>query len=284
MKIEDIIAARYRDLSAKLREAADVVLANQLDVATRSLRTVSDSTGVSPATMSRLARALGFATYEDMRELTRSALETRIDGIPDRALKLRSHETGRDTILDRQAAACIANITQMQTATPRQKIDDAVDLLLGAHNVVLFGAFGAAGSVEYLAYLASYFSSNWMLAGRRGASLGAALAGIERGDVFFAVTKAPYAKRAVIAVETAHKQGAATIVITDSHTCPAMKHADIGFIVPSESPQFFSSYAATMVLIESLIATYVARSSEDTLARIKDVTKRNSQLGEFWPD
>lgn len=284
MKLEDIIAGRYRDLSGKLREAADVVLAHQVDIATRSLRSVSAATGVSPATMSRLARALGFDSYEAMRELTRAAVERRIGGISDRALRLRSDHEGHATILERQAAACIANINELQAINPKDKIDAAVTRLLAARNVILFGAFGAAGSVEYLAYLASYFASNWMLAGRRGASLGAALAGIGRDDVLFVVTKAPYARRAVIATETARSLGATTIVITDSHTCPALKGADIGFVVPSDSPQFFSSYAATMVLIEALIATYVARSSDDTMARIKDVTDRNSQLGEFWPD
>jgi len=284
MKIEDVVAAHYRDLSGKLREAADAVLKNQVDVATRSLRAFAASTGISPATMSRLARALGFDTYEEMRELTRGAVERRIGDMSDRARHLRTDQAGQTTILERQAAACIANISELREQTPKDKIDAAVSRLLSARNVILFGAFGAAGSVEYLAYLASYFASNWMLAGRRGASLGAALAGIGAEDVLFVVTKAPYASRAVIATETAHGLGASTIVVTDSHTCPALRNADIGFVVPSESPQFFSSYAATMVLIEALIATYVARSSEDTLARIEDVTQRNTQLGEFWPE
>lgn len=280
--IEEIIATHYSGLSEKLREAADVVLRNPVDIATRSLRSISAGTGVSPATLSRLARALGFESYEDMRELTRGAVERQIGGAGEKAQRLRADGETKGTILGRQAAACIANITEMKELNPKDRIDAAVNLLLNARNVVLFGAFGASGSVEYLAYLASYFTSNWMLAGRRGESVGAALAGQGPGDVLFLITKQPYARRAVVAAEMAADAGASVIVITDDYACPVLKHATVGFIVPSESPQFFSSYAATMVLIESIVATLVARSPDDTLARISDVETRNRQFGEFW--
>ena len=57
-RLEDRIAESYTDLSAKLKDAADFVVANQMDVAARSLRSVSAASGVSPATLSRLARSL----------------------------------------------------------------------------------------------------------------------------------------------------------------------------------------------------------------------------------
>ena len=280
--IEEVVAAHYSGLSEKLREAADAVLANPVDVATRTLRAVSSSTGVAPATLSRLARALGFDSYEEMRELTRGAVERQLDGMGERVQRLRTDGNNQGPIFDRQAEACISNIAQMRELNPNDRIDAAVEMLLSARNVVLFGAFGASGSVEYLAYLTSYFSSNWMLAGRRGESVGAALAGIQSDDVVFVVTKAPYAKRAVLAVEIAREAGAQTIVITDDYACPALMHATVGFIVPSESPQFFSSYAATMVLIEAIVATLVARSGDDTLDRIRSVEAHNRRFGEFW--
>lgn len=280
--IEEVVAAHYSGLSEKLREAADAVLANPVDVATRTLRAVSSSTGVAPATLSRLARALGFDSYEEMRELTRGAVERQLDGMGERVQRLRTDGNNQGPIFDRQAEACISNIAQMRELNPNDRIDAAVEMLLSARNVVLFGAFGASGSVEYLAYLTSYFSSNWMLAGRRGESVGAALAGIQPDDVVFVVTKAPYAKRAVLAVEIAREAGAQTIVITDDYACPALMHATVGFIVPSESPQFFSSYAATMVLIEAIVASLVARSGDDALERIRSVEAHNRRFGEFW--
>ena len=282
--IEDVIAKRYSALSAKMRDAADFVAQNQVDVATRSLRSVSTASGVSPATLSRLARVLGFSSYEDMREVTRNAVGERVVSFSEKAGLLRAGATSRVSMIERQAAACIDNIAAMRESTDRQRLDQAVDLMLNARNVVLFGAFGSTGIVEYMAYLANYFATNWTLAGRMGASLGSVLAALDTADAVLIVTKSPYAKRAIVAAEIARARGADVILITDSHSCPAIPHATVHFIVPSDSPQFFSSYAATLVLMETIIAMIVSRSDNATTARISAVEEKNKGLGEFWSE
>ncbi|MGH1414194.1 MAG: MurR/RpiR family transcriptional regulator [Pelagimonas sp.] len=281
-RIEDRIGENYSDLSAKLRDAADYVAANQLAVATRSLRAVSGESGVSPATLSRLARTLGFSDYESLRDLCRTAMETRSTPFAERAELLKQDPQAKATIPDRQFAACIDNISKLAETVDRKRLQSAVDTLQDARQVILLGAFGSTGIVEYMAYLADYFNSNWKLAGRMGASLGPTLSDLGQGDVLLAVTKSPYARRTVQAAELAQGAGAQTIIVTDSHACPANKFADYSFIIPSESPQFFSSYAATLSLLETMVAMLVAQSGDKASQKIKDVERRHQQLGEFW--
>ncbi len=281
--IEDRVASHYADLSARLRDAADFVVNNPVEVATRSLRSVSAASGVSPATLSRLARVLGYDSYEDLREQTRNAVGTRVISFSEKAALLKSQGSPQ-SMLDRQAAACIDNIAALGRSIDRDRLARAVDAMGRARNVILFGAFGSTGIVEYMAYLAHYFATNWTLAGRMGASLGAALAAIGPDDVLLIVTKTPYANRAVTAAQVARRHGAQTIVITDGHACPAIRHASFHFIVPSDSPQFFSSYVATLTLLETMIAMLVAQSEQDPAARIREVEERNRSLGEFWAD
>jgi len=282
VRVEDRIAENYADLSAKLRDAADFVVANPMDVAARSLRQVSAASGVSPATLSRLARTLGFASYEDMRELCRGAVMARTTSFAERAERLNDDPDAGQTMLNRQAGACIDNTAQLVAETDRARLNSAVDALSAARSVVLLGALSSTGIVEYMAYLANFFCTNWTLAGRMGASTGSALSDLGTQDVLLIVTKSPYARRAVLAAEIARENGAQTIVITDSHACPANKHATFAFIVPSDSPQFFSSYAATVALLETMIAMLVARSGARASHRIRDVEARNQRLEEFW--
>jgi DNA-binding MurR/RpiR family transcriptional regulator len=282
LTIEEIIAARYPGLSQKLQQAADILVTNKFEVASRTLRAISAAYDLSPATLSRLARALGFDTYDDMRDVMRDDVGRQVDGMSDRVARLRA--TPAATVMDRQIAACMANIEDMRELNPHARMEQAVDLMLAARNVVLFGAFGSSGIVEYMAYLTNYFAPNWTLAGRRGASLGASVAGLGPQDVLFVVTTAPHAHRAVITAKAASDQGATVIVVTDSHTCPAVRHSTVSFFVPSQSPQFFSSYAATLVLMEGLIATLIARSPDDLTARIAEVDAGNRNLGEFWSE
>ncbi len=282
-RLQERVADNYADLSFKLRAAADYVLANEMDVAARSLRAISASSGVSPATLSRLARVLGFVSYEELRELCRETVGERSQSLIQRAQKLQDGSE-EAPIYVRQATACIANITTLVQTMDNDRLQKAVNALSDAESVVLFGAFGSTGIVEYMAYLANYFSTNWTLAGRMGASLGASLAAMGQKDVLLVVTKTPYASRAVHAIEAAQQIGAKTIVISDSHACPAIKFATFPFIVPSDSPQFFSSYAATLTLMESMIAMLVAQSGEGTSERIREVERHNQNLGDFWVD
>ncbi len=283
-RLQERVAGNYADLSVKLREAADYVLANEMDVAARSLRSISSASGVSPATLSRLARVLGFETYEELREVCRISVGGRSHSFSERARKLKHELDEQVPVFDRQASACISNISNLADSLDKDRLQNAVKALADARSVVLFGAFGSTGIVEYMAYLANYFSTTWTLAGRMGASLGASLASLGPEDVLLVVTKAPYAARAVRATEAARQDGAKTIVISDSHACPAIKFATFPFIVPSDSPQFFSSYAATLALMESMIAMLVAQSGEGTSDRIREVERRNQDLGDFWVD
>ncbi|SMP17868.1 transcriptional regulator, RpiR family [Shimia sagamensis] len=283
-RLQERVAGNYADLSVKLREAADFVVANEMDVAARSLRSISSASGVSPATLSRLARALGYETYEELREVCRKSVGGRTSSFSERAQQLKTAANSTDSMYERQATACISNISSLADSLDRDRLQNAVIALGDARSVVLFGAFGSTGIVEYMAYLANYFSTNWTLAGRMGASLGASLASLTSEDVLLVITKRPYADRAVRAAQAAQGIGAKTIVISDSHTCPAIKFATFPFIVPSDSPQFFSSYAATLALMESMIAMLVAQSGEGTSDRIREVERRNQDLGDFWVD
>lgn len=283
-RLQERVAEHYADLSIKLRAAADFVLENEMDVAARSLRAISAASGVSPATLSRLARALGFESYEELRELCRDSVGGRTHSFSERAQQLRDGLDAESSVFERQASACISNITNLVDTLDTDRVQNAVNALADAQSVVLFGAFGSTGIVEYMAYLANYFSPTWALAGRMGASLGTSLASLGAEDVLLVVTKAPYAARAVRAVEAAQEIGAKTIVISDSHACPAIKFATFPFIVPSDSPQFFSSYAATLTLMESMVAMLVAQSGEGTSERIREVERHNQRLGDFWVD
>ena len=88
--IEERISRTYADLSDKLQVTATYVTDNPVDIATRSLRSLAATSGVSPATFSRLARALGYQDYEEMREDARAAMNQKMASFSERAHALRA--------------------------------------------------------------------------------------------------------------------------------------------------------------------------------------------------
>lgn len=280
--LEDRVTERYAGLSVQLQRAADYVLAHPLEIVSRPLRTISTDSDVSPATYSRLARALGFDNFEAMKEASRASVGQRVGSFSERAELLRTGSALGQSMLKRQGQACVANIAQFLDRVDQEKLDQAATLMRKANRVLLVGTLASTGITEYISYLAHYFAPNWSLAGRMGASMGSQLTTLGDGDVVFIVTMSPYSKRAVHAAELARAAGCTVVLITDAMSCPALRNATHGFVVPTDSPQFFSSYVVPLVLIETLIAMIVAGSEADATAAIQRVEAKNHELGEYW--
>lgn len=279
--LQAAITEHYANLSNTLQSVADFIIENRISVATRSLRSVAIESRLSPSSYSRLARAIGFTDYEALREQARRELACSTEQLSDKAKQLHN-DAGRP-LLPRQVSACVSNIQAMLTDISTEDLEATVETLACARKVILTGALGSAGFADYFSYLTSWFDGNWCVAGRNGVALASALTRINAQDVLIVISKAPYAKRSVMATHIAAEQGATVIVITDSHTFPAIKHAKHVFIQQIESPQFFSSYAATVVLIETLSGMLLARAGTQAVNEIEQVVEHNRRLDEFSP-
>lgn len=283
--IHDRISAHYDGLSSQLRVAADYVADNPLDVAMRSLRAVAGACKVSPPTLSRLARELEFESYEELRELCREHAGRRAISFSDRAAELQSSistTAQKADFLYRQAEAATNNIASLVESIDTQRLEAAVDRLEQSGRVILVGTLGSSGIVEYFSYISRWFTGKWVVAGKNGLSIGPALADVRENDMVVIVTYSPFAKRSVAAAEIAASKGAFVLVVTDIVSCPALKNANMSYIVPTDSPQFFSSYISVVLLFETIAGMLVARMGDDAQNRIKEVEKNNHQLGEYW--
>ena len=282
--IQDRINGVYAELSSKLRVAAEYVVNNPVDIATRSLRSVAATSGVSPATFSRLARALGYDDYEQMREEGRDAVNRKVSPFSERAhsLRERAAELGDNDFLHLQSAACLSNIETLENTIEPAQLDAVVECLHSAKSVLLVGAMGSAGIVDYFGYMAQWFNANWKIAGRNGTELSASLSRLGPHDVVLVLSKEPYARRTISALETASEVGACTIAITDSRTSPALRFARHGLVVMTKSPQFFSSYASTLVLMETIISMLLTRAGPEAEDMIRAAELQIDRLGENW--
>lgn len=282
---EKRLAVAYGDLSGALRAAADYLVANPLDAVSRPLRTVSAQTGVSPATFSRLARALDYASFDELREEMRDKIDRKVNNFADRAGQLqKAHGDGKSDFVQAHFAACENNLRQTMTGLDPVAIRDVADRLAQSRKVLLLGALGSTGVVEYLSYMANFCADNWILANRMGASLGGALSGLDERDALLIVTKPPFAVSVIKAARLARELGVFVVVITDTHTCPALEFASAGFTVSTDSPHFFSSCVSTMFLLETIVGMVVGRAGVAAQERIAEVELHNRQLAEVWSE
>lgn len=274
---------RYSELSGALQAAADYVIAHPVDLATRTLRDVSRESGISTAAFSRLARALDYSDIAELRDEMRREIGQQTNPFAERAERMRAdpkyHNGG---FIFEHFTACQSNLQTFVDTLDKDMLDRAVERIADARRVLLLGALGSTGVVEYLSYVANFYADNWSMASRMGASLGGGLTGLGAQDVLIVVTKPPFSDRAIRAARLAHEQGVYVVLITDTLRCPALRYAGAKFVIPTESPHFYSSYVVTMFLVESLIGVLVSRSGPAARKRIAEVEGANRVLAEVW--
>ena len=285
--IHDRIGRYFDTLSPQLKHAARFVAEHPQMVAMRSLRHIASAAKLSPPTFSRLARTVGCADYEALREICRHETTRRSQTFADKAKLLQrngadnaQHEPGG--LVRRQAAAAVANIEALLSTIDPRKLDRAADILATSDRVLLVGLLSSAAFADYAAYMANMAFPNWQVAGRSGVSMPAALFDTTRRDAVLLLTKSPYARRSIEAARIAKQAGARIIAITDGVQSPVIPLARISFIVCTDSPNFFPSHAATLVLFEVLIGMVVQRSGKSAQSRIAAVESANRSHGEYW--
>jgi len=283
--LKSVISAHYSRLSPQLRKAADFVLAHPTDVASNSLRSLSRDSGFAPATFTRLAQALGFDGFSELRDLARTALVLPDVSFSEKAAQLMQGASGDKTphLFHRQSLACIRNIEAAMQMIEPCRLDAAARRLRLSRRVLLYGALGSAGIAEYMSYMAGFFASNWTMVEDRGAPLGPSLSRLSPSDAIVVITMPPSARKAVLAAQEAARRGAYVMVITNTLSSPALKFASESFVVPSDSPQFFTSYTATLAVLEALVGVMVSQNGTAALSAISQSEAENLRLQDYWP-
>ncbi len=285
--IQDWIMAQVDGLSPRLRGAAEFVAAHPDEVATRTLRQVAKSSNLTPPTLSRLARALDCETYEDLREICRRELKRRNRSLADKAEALLQLSTDDDApersgIVMSQAKSAVSNIQHLMRSIDLENLREAVDRLVGARRVVLIGASSTVAMVNYFARMGEMVFDNWTVAGADGAHWSHEIARLGAGDAVLVVSLDPYAKLCIRAAEICREAGVDVIAITDGVRSPLAGIATHCFMVETESPQFFPSHVAALVLIEGLMGMIVRRDGDRATGRIRSAELVGKQLGEYW--
>lgn len=287
MNLGEIVAPRLASLSPKLREAALYVVEHPDEVAAKSLRQVARAADMSAPTFSRLADELNFASYDDLREACLSHLKAQERGFAAKAKALREDAAAGaagGSFIVHQARSTIANINLLLNSVDPEQIERAARRLATARRVILVGAMSSRPFVDYLAYVASMGFDTWRVLGGEPGADAAVLTDAGKEDAALVLSKAPYAAGSIRKAGYLKDAGVHVIGVTDKLTSPLCRHADTVFLVPTETPQFFTSHAATLVLLEALIGVVVGIGGADVAERIARIETNCREMGEYHPN
>lgn len=268
------LAERAQRLSPELLRALRWMEAHQDDVALRSLRECARRSGIVPSTFTRLARALRYEGYEQLR----GEFQDRAGGLAARARSLHRRGLGWLEALHKAHCAASDSVAELN---PRDALEAVADKMLAARRVYFFGLRASHALAFHLHYSYSLLVDNGVLVAHVGGALVDSLDSLHAGDLVVAVSLAPYSRQTVESVASLKARGVTLVAITDSDRSPLAANADATLLFKSDSPGCFQSAVGALALGEALAAAVSMRGGERVLRHLREAQRRLADHGAY---
>ncbi len=279
--VTDRIQTAFDGFTRAERQAVNALMRNYPVSGLGSITALAQAAAVSTPTVARLIQKIGFRGYPDFQAALRAELEAQLSS------PLAKHDrwaggAPETHILNRFADAAVDNLRQTLAQIDPADFDAACDLLADGRRQV----FAVGGRITHA--LAGYFCTHMQVI-REGVTRldpnangwAPALIAMQPDDVLVLFDIRRYETELLKLAEIAAERGVRVILFTDQWGSPIAPFAARRFNCRIEAPSAWDSSAATMVVLETLIAGVQQRTWQTTSTRMNELEALYDRLRLF---
>ncbi len=277
---EQIVKA-FDALPPQLQVAARYVLDSPRDVALLSMREQARRAGVQPATMTRLAKHLGFNGYEDIKDMYADAVR---EGGPRFAGKAGVQVASQKLKGDKGLATEMLSTFARQAAQIAQpavidRIAAAAEHLAAANSIYCLGLRSSHSVAWHIHYMLTLIGARAVHVDGIAATGADTLTDATPKDALLVASVLPYTRMTVELAGYAVGRGIPIIALTDSEVAPLAQMATHAVIVPTDSSSFFHTMVPAFLVAEILGAIVAGRCGSAALTRLRHMDEHLAALG-----
>lgn len=265
-RLHDSMAA----LSPQERRAARALMADYPGAGLGTSADLAKAAGVSPPTVVRFARAIGYTGFADLQAALLAELTDR-RASPVSQYAAAGGDGSDGHWLDHGLELTCQAVRQSLGHIPHAEVDAAVDLLADTRKRVTCVGGRYSGIVAQ--YLTIHLQQLRPGIVARPDAQGFGMAStidVGRHDVYVVYDMRRYQRSTVDLARRLHSRGARIILITDPWLSPAASVAEVVLPTSVESPSPFDSMAPAFVLSELLIGAVLTRLGEPAARRMAE--------------
>jgi DNA-binding MurR/RpiR family transcriptional regulator len=270
LPLREEIFQRMDELTPAERKVARTLLARYPAAGLESTAALAAAAGTSKPTVLRLLDRLGFGSYPEFQQRLRVEVTRSMNESPLSRARARREEPSDDSVFLRAVQQRAGLVARLADTVPPAEIERAVALLAGRpRHVVITGGYFSRLIARMLALQLDQLILNVDYAGEPlGADIGKYLrAGRDSVVVVYDLRRYELAASEVVSMAKAG--GASVILITDESLSPSAEEADI--VLPAAVGGVpFDSFAAVLVLTESLVDAVFHELGEAAIERMAD--------------
>jgi DNA-binding MurR/RpiR family transcriptional regulator len=266
-------------LPMRLQEVGRFVAANDYDATTRSMRELAAVAGADPASFTRLAKALGYSGWDELRAaLTEARRPEQSQPFSARTRARRRGPNADISLVADKLEAEAAGLARISASS----VAGAARALHGARRIWIAGFRSCRSVAELLNYQLRLFQPDEVqLVGGSGPEdldLGA----FHSQDAVVVIGFAPYSTASVLSARSAHDSGATLIAIADTVAAPMAEGAEhLLLFEAASSPGFFPSLTGAIAIAQSLAAVTFALGGAAAKRRLEETELRLSAMSQY---
>ena len=280
-KITAHLAERIDQLSIKRQEIIRPILEHPREYVLLSVRAMAKRLQTDPATIVRIVRGLGFASYRDfqhhLHELSlafATSLDTMQSGGRDVSMPAHVRESLEQDL---------KNVQGLKNSLDARRLVSLAKRFYEARRIVLLAGDLAVCLAHYLEYQISLLGLPIFAATSAGRILHVVRA-INKKDLVIAMSFRRGLRQTVEGAHQARARGAHCVGISDTYVSPLSRECDEVFLASVESTSFGASYAAPTALINAILAAVGHYRHAQTLALAKEIAEEQRKGFRWYND
>ncbi|OCP18755.1 MULTISPECIES: MurR/RpiR family transcriptional regulator [unclassified Ensifer] len=278
--LAETLVQAFDAMSEQLQAAARYILERPRDVALLSMREQARQAGVQPATMTRLAKHIGLAGYEDIRQQYADAMRNDVTGFAGRVgAQVKSQKLkGDEALAIDMLGGIAAQISLLSQPDALETLVEAARRLSGARRIYCLGLRSSHSPAWHLHYILSLAGKHSIMLDAVGGIGADALGSATADDVMVAVSVLPYTRQTIEIADYAGEAGVPLVAITDSPVAPLAQLAACTIVVPTESPSFLHTMSPAFVVAEVLGALVAGQAGDAAGAALSGIDRQSAAL------
>jgi DNA-binding MurR/RpiR family transcriptional regulator len=264
------LAERIELLSAKRQEIIRPILEHPRDYVLLSVRAMAKRLKTDPATVVRIVRGLGFASYRDFQRHLHDlsiAFATSLDTMQS-AGKVTSMPAYVRDALEHD----LKNLHGLKNSLDATRLVSLAKRFYDARRIVLLAGDLAAILADYLEYQITLLGLP-VFTGTSAGRIAHLVRTVNKTDLVLAISFRRGLRQTVEGVHLAKARSAYCVGITDTYISPLARECDEVFLASVDSTSFGASYAAPVALVNAILAACGQYHRPQTLAILKEIAE-----------
>jgi len=223
-------------------------------VATHNIVELSEKIMLSPASITRLAKLLGFHGFNAFQLIFKQKNKIADDFYSQSVAHLMTAKDSSNKVLFTQQLTQLNNDINQCFNNEENNLDKAKLLLAKKHRIFIFGYRQSSAIASILRYGLALIRPNVQMLVQADHGVAIALGQLKKDDLLVLIGSAPYSNVTIEIATLAKQQGCQILSITDTVLSPLNDLAEVALHISTDSNFYANSMVANCFFVENLLS------------------------------